>query len=428
MPSTVIVGMQWGDEGKAKVLDFLAEDADLIIRYQGGSNAGHTVVIGGERYAFHQVPSGILREGKVCVVGNGVVFDPEEFLAEIDALSARGVDARGRLFVSRKAHVVMPYHKAIERAEEQGRGSGKIGTTLRGIGPTYVDKYRRTGVRAEELLDEKILKAKVEEAVRWVKPFVPPEDPALNVAKVVADYLACGKRIAQYLADTERLINEAYSMRKNLLFEGAQGTMLDVDFGTYPYVTSSSSSACGVCAGSGISPRRIDRVVGVVKAYTTRVGGGPFPTELTDKTGERLREAGREFGTTTGRPRRCGWLDAVVLRYAVRINAVDSIAITKLDVLTGIPVIKVAKAYRVRGKETMEFPTLTEDLRVVESVYEEYEGWDEDISGKRRLKDLPPSARKYVDMIMDVCGCKADLVSVGHGRGDTIFTGAKKPR
>jgi adenylosuccinate synthase len=418
--------MQWGDEGKAKILDFLAEDADVIVRYQGGANAGHTVVIGDDRYAFHLVPSGVLREGKACLVGNGVVLDPEEILGEIDALAARGVDVTGRLFISSLAHVVMPYHKAVEKAEEQGRGGGKIGTTLRGIGPAYVDKYRRTGIRAEDLLDEKILRTKLEEAVKWIKPFVPEGDPAVNVDKLVTDFMEFGRRIKGYLTNTVKYVNEAYKAGKNLLFEGAQGTLLDIDLGTYPYVTSSSSSACGVCAGSGISPRRIDKIVGVVKAYTTRVGGGPFPTELTDKTGEQLREVGKEFGTTTGRPRRCGWLDAVALRYATMVNAVDSIAITKLDVLTGIPVLKIARAYKIRGEETTEFPTSIEDIKAAEPVYEEVPGWTENLSGKKKLSDLPVAARHYIDLITEICGCKATLISVGHSRRDTIVTGSKK--
>ncbi|MBN1807901.1 MAG: adenylosuccinate synthase [Planctomycetes bacterium] len=425
MPSTVIVGMQWGDEGKAKVLDFLAEDADLIVRYQGGANAGHTVVIGDDRFAFHLVPSGILRTGKVCVIGNGVVLDPEEIIGEIDELATRGVGVKGRLLISNRAHIVMPYHKAVEKAQEEGAGVGKIGTTLRGIGPAYVDKYRRTGVRAMDLLDESILRAKVAEGVKWTIPFVDGDNPALDLEKTVSDYMGYGERLGEFLVDSATFLNAGYAAGKALLFEGAQGTLLDVDFGTYPYVTSSSSSACGVCAGTGISPRHIDRVVGVVKAYTTRVGAGPFPTELLDETGERLRDVGGEFGTTTGRPRRCGWLDAVGLKFAAMLNGVDAIAITKLDVLTGIPVIRIAVAYRIAGKETREFPVGVAALEAAEPVYEEMPGWEEEIGDRTRLEDLPDNARRYVDRIADICGSETALVSVGRNRRETIVAGGE---
>jgi len=418
--------MQWGDEGKAKVLDFLAEDADVIVRYQGGANAGHTVVIGDDRYAFHLVPSGILREGKVCVVGNGVVIDPGEFIGEIEQLAARGVSVDGRLLVSRRAHVVMPYHKAVERAQEEKAGDAKIGTTLRGIGPAYVDKCRRSGVRVEDLLDGDVLRAKVEEAINWIRPFATSGDEALDVDKVTASHLDFGRRIAPYFTDTVAYLNAAYAAGKRLLFEGAQGTLLDVDFGTYPFVTSSSSSACGVSAGSGISPRHIDKIVGIVKAYTTRVGSGPFPTELTDDTGRKLREVGREFGTTTGRPRRCGWLDAVGLRYAAVLNGVDAIAVTKLDVLTGISAIRVARAYRIDGRETTDFPSSLAALQRVEPVYDEFPGWSENLSGAQKMSELPDAARRYLDAISAICGCDVVLVSVGHGRRDTILPGRER--
>lgn len=417
MPVTVIVGMQWGDEGKAKVLDFLAADADMIVRYQGGANAGHTVVIGGDRFAFHLVPSGILREGKTCVVGNGVVVDAAELLAELEALRARGVDATGRLMISDRAHLVLPYHKLVEKAQEETRGAHKIGTTLRGIGPCYVEKAGRTGVRTADLLDAGMLLGKVRAAWERCRPLC-PDAPAPE--EVTAELADLGRRLAPYIIDTVYLLNEACRQGKRLLFEGAQGTLLDVDFGTYPFVTSSNSSACGVGAGSGLSPRLIDRVIGVVKAYTTRVGGGPFPTEMQGEVGERVRERGREYGTTTGRPRRCGWLDAVGLRYAALLNAVDAIALTKLDVLSGVQPLRIARAYRIGGRQTEQFPARPEDLAAAEPVYEELAGWDADISHARSMQQLPAECVRYVAAVEDIAGARVSLVSVGHDRAASI--------
>lgn len=420
MSATVIVGLQWGDEGKAKVLDALAEEADMVVRYQGGSNAGHTVVVGGEKYAFHLVPSGILRLGRACVIGNGVVVEPRLLLEEIGQLEARGVEVKGSLIVSDRAHLVMPYHRRLEEAKGKAQ---KLGTTRRGIGPCYVDKMARVGIRVCDLYMPEGLRRRVLQRVEEVNNLlqkVYDEEP-LDGEKIVSEYLEYAEELAPFVTDTVRYLNRALDEGKNLLFEGAQGSLLDVDFGTYPYVTSSNSTSCGVTSGSGVGPTRIDKIIGVVKAYTTRVGEGPFPTELTDELGQKLRDLGREYGTTTGRPRKCGWLDAVGVRYALEINHVDSIAITKLDILSGFDEVKICKAYRLAGGEVTErFPAKLEDLVSAEPVYESLHGWDEETESARTAEELPREARRYVERVAEILGVRVELVSVGSGRDATI--------
>jgi len=423
MPATAIVGLQWGDEGKAKILDELAQASDIVCRYQGGANAGHTVVVSGEKFAFHTVPSGIAHPGKLCAVGNGVALDPVALLEEIRALEARGLEVRSRLVISERAHLVLAYHKALEALDERSRGTGAIGTTLRGIGPCYADKAARAGFRVADLLRPGSFRKKLAERLKRVnaeielvfggKPLSPDE--------VAEEALAAGRELAPMVGDVSELLNDALDRGRSVLFEGAQGTLLDVDFGTYPFVTSSSASVLGVSAGTGIAPQRIDRVLGVMKAYTTRVGSGPFPTELNDETGSRLRERGREFGTTTGRSRRCGWFDAVATRFAARLNAVTEVALTKLDVLAGEPVLRIATAYVLPdGTRTDRFPAALDDLEAARPVYEEHQGWSGPLGEIRRAEDLPPAARSYVERLTGLVGAQTALISVGEGRGATI--------
>ncbi len=420
MPATVIVGLQWGDEGKAKVLDALAAEVDMVVRYQGGSNAGHTVVVGGKRYAFHLVPSGILRLGKTCVIGNGVVVEPRLLLEEIGELEARGVKVGEALLVSDRAHLVMPYHRRLEEAAGKAK---KLGTTRRGIGPCYVDKMGRVGLRVCDLYMPESFRERVLQRVKEANDVlqkVHGEEP-LEGEAIVSDYLAYAEKLEPYVMDTVRYLNRALDDGKHLLFEGAQGSLLDIDFGTYPYVTSSNSTSCGVTSGSGVGPTRIDRIVGVVKAYTTRVGEGPFPTELTDDPGQKLRDRGREYGTTTGRPRRCGWLDSVGVRYALEINHVDSIALTKLDVLSGFKEVRLCTAYRLKdGTVTERFPAKLEDLASAEPVYESLPGWEEEMESARTAEELPTRAREYVERVAEILGVRVELVSVGSGREATI--------
>ena len=420
MPATVIVGLQWGDEGKAKVLDALAEEADIVVRYQGGSNAGHTVVVGGERYAFHLVPSGILRLGKVCVIANGVVLEPGLLLEEIGELEARGVKVKGALLVSDRAHLVMPYHRRLEEAAGKAE---RLGTTRRGIGPCYVDKMGRVGVRVCDLYAPESFRARVLRRVKEINDVLQKvynEEP-LDGESIVSDYLGYAEKLAPLVTDTVSYLNRALDEKKRLLFEGAQGSLLDIDFGTYPYVTSSNSTSCGVTSGSGVGPTRIGGIIGVVKAYTTRVGEGPFATELRDESGRKLRDRGKEYGTTTGRPRRCGWLDVVGVRYALEINHVDSIAVTKLDVLRGFDEVKICTAYRLEGGAlTGRFPARLEELASAEPVYESLEGWDEETESARTVEELPRQARAYVERVAELLEVKVGLVSVGSGRDATI--------
>lgn len=418
-----IIGAQWGDEGKGRVVDALGSRVDIFARYQGGANAGHTVIVDGTKYVFHLLPSGMLYPCKTCIIGNGVVIDPDQLLTELRELQEQGKD-RARLLISGAAHVVMPYHKLLDRAQESLRGKGrKIGTTGRGIGPAYVDKYSRCGIRVEDLLDGDILREKLEynleeKNLQFTKIY---GGKPLPFDEVYEKALEWGKAMAPYVGDASLVINEALRDGKNVLFEGAQGTLLDIDHGTYPYVTSSSPIAAGGCVGLGVGPGAVDRVIGVVKAYCTRVGEGPFPTEDTGSVGERLRENGGEYGATTGRPRRCGWLDMVALRYAVRVNGMTSIALTKLDVLTGFDRIAVCMAYLVDGKRHDHFPSGVSPQQKAEPQYIYLEGWKEDLMACREFSDLPAQARAYVEYIEKTAGVPVNLIGVGPGREQTIL-------
>jgi adenylosuccinate synthase len=419
----VIVGSQWGDEGKGKIVDVLARDADVVVRYQGGSNAGHTVVTNKGTYVFHLLPSGVLYRGKLCLVGNGVVVDPEALIEEIDSLQRSGVKIGRNLLISDRAHVIMPYHKVVEKASEESKGPHRIGTTGRGIGPTYADKMARIGVRMSDLLNSDLLRAKLEVNVAEINTFLERvyQVNGVELEKVFLQYRAYGERLAQHIVDVSLQLERAIAKQRTILFEGAQGTHLDVDFGSYPYVTSSSASAGGACTGTGVGPTTIDAVLGITKAYTTRVGSGPFPTELKDQLGARLQERGREFGATTGRPRRCGWFDAVAVRYAKRVNGLTSQAITKLDVLDESAEIKVCTAYRYRGSTYTEVPADLEVLSHCEPVYESLRGWQVSTTGITSRSALPKLARVYLDRIEQLTGCQIDLVSTGTKRHETIM-------
>ena len=427
MPGLVVVGAQWGDEGKGKVVDLLAEQADLVIRFQGGNNAGHTIVRGDEVYKFHLIPSGILYPDTVCAVGNGVVVDPRVLIDEIEALQRRGVDLSG-LRVSANAHLIMPYHLLLDQAGEAKLGELQIGTTRRGIGPCYADKAARLGIRMQDLLDEKILKQKIYAAMEpkrlMLRPFA--KDPALDLHTMTEQYGAFGHRLEPYIADTAPLAWQALDSSGLVVFEGAQGTMLDIDHGTYPFVTSSNPVAGAACVGAGVGPKAIDEVWGVAKAYATRVGAGPFPTELEDETGERIREAGGEFGTTTGRPRRTGWLDLVALRYAVRVNGLTGLVLTKLDVLTGIDPLYVAIRYlgSEEGATFESFPYHQSILHKARGDLVELPGWQEDVSEARSIDDLPTNAQAYLDFISDFLGIPVVMVGVGAPRDAMIWTEA----
>jgi adenylosuccinate synthase len=422
MPAIVLIGAQWGDEGKGKATDLLGERAQWVVRYQGGNNAGHTVVLpDGQDFALHLIPSGILTPGVTNVIGNGVVVDPGVLLEELAGLETRNVDT-DRLLISADAHLIMPYHVAIDRVTERYLGKAKIGTTGRGIGPAYQDKVARVGVRVQDLLDEKILRQKVEAALEFknqvlVKVY---NRRALDPDQVVDTVLAQGARFAHRIADTRLLLNQALGRGETVLLEGSQGTLLDVDHGTYPFVTSSNPTAGGACAGSGIGPTKITAVVGILKAYTTRVGSGPFPTELHDAMGERLRKAGGEIGVTTGRPRRVGWFDAVIGRYAARVNGITDFFLTKLDVLSGLETVPVCVAYEVDGRRTTEMPMTQTDLHHAVPVYEELPGWWEDLSRCRTFAELPANAQAYVARVEELCGATVAAIGVGPGRDQTI--------
>jgi adenylosuccinate synthase len=417
------VGAQWGDEGKGKIVDLLAEDADAVIRFQGGNNAGHTIVRDGEKFALHLIPSGILHAGTKCVIGNGVVIDPKVLTGEIDGLRARGVDLSG-LRISANAHLIMPYHRLLDQEGEQRLGKLQIGTTKRGIGPCYADKASRLGIRVQDLLDEKILKKKIVAAMDpkrlLLRPYVREQE--LDLQTMTEEYLTYGHRIEQYIADTPRLTWDVLDRGGKVLFEGAQATLLDIDHGTYPFVTSSNPIAGSAAIGAGVGPKDIDEIYGIAKAYATRVGAGPFPTELEDETGEYLRTKGGEFGTTTGRPRRCGWLDLVALKYAARINTMTALVVTKLDVLTGLDKIAVATKYR--GAEEAEFTDFPYHQSVLHRARGEYEwlpGWTEDIGECRTRDDLPQAARDYLDYVSDFIGVPIVLVGVGPARDQIIW-------
>jgi len=422
VPAIVLLGAQWGDEGKGKATDLLGEQVDYVVKYNGGNNAGHTVVVGGETYALHLLPSGVLSPGVTPVIGNGVVVDLTVLFDEIDAINARGIDT-SRLLVSGNAHVITEYHRTVDKVGERFLGNAKIGTTGRGIGPAYSDKMSRLGVRVQDLFDEKILRQKVEGALELknqllVKAY---NRKAISVDAVVDELLAYADRLQPMVLDTSLLLTQALDTGKVVLLEGGQATMLDVDHGTYPFVTSSNPTAGGACTGSGIPPTRIDRVVAIVKAYTTRVGSGPFPTELLDAAGNRLRDRGAEFGTTTGRPRRCGWYDAVIARYAARIHGVTDFVLTKLDVLTGLETIPVCVGYRVGDKTYDQMPMTQTDFHHAVPVYEEFPGWDEDIGTARSMEDLPKNARRYVEALEAMTSVPISVVGVGPGRDESII-------
>jgi adenylosuccinate synthase len=421
MANVIVVGAQWGDEGKGKITDLLAERAHWVVRYQGGANAGHTVIVKGVTYKLHLVPSGILYGDVGCVIGSGTVIDPAKLLNEIAMLKERNINV-SRLKISLGAHVTMPYHRVLDQAEETRRGASAIGTTGLGIGPTYTDKANRSGFRLGDLLDPPRFKARLQEVLELknliltrIYGFEP-----LDLEAIFEEYVDFGKQLAPYLTNTSQLVYDAISRGDNVLFEGAQGTLLDIDQGTYPYVTSSHPIAGGACVGVGIGPTAIDRVIGVAKAYTTRVGSGPFPTELDDSLGEELRRIGQEFGTTTGRARRTGWFDAVVGRTAVRVNGLDSLAITKLDVLDTLPELKICTAYTYQGKTLTEFPTDYEILQACEPVYETVPGWQSDTTALTEYAQLPENARKYLDRLQELLGVPVAIVAVGPGREQTI--------
>ena len=425
MPNTILVGAQWGDEGKGKIIDVLTSQADVIVRYQGGSNAGHTVITGGKKYVLHLIPSGILHPGKQCVIGNGVVMDPLDLIKEIEGLRADGIEPAGRLFISSRTHMVMKWHRALDAADEARRAQDKkIGTTGRGIGPAYGAKVGRTGLRVGDMLSPSFLEAVKEATEETNQTLASWGAPTLAVDELVSVYRQAAETLAPYIADTVAYVNEADRSGKSVLLEGAQGTMLDIDFGTYPFVTSSNPTAGGACTGSGLPPRRIDRVVGVIKCYTTRVGAGPFPTELTDAIGEQLRQKGGEFGATTGRPRRCGWFDAVVGRYAAMVNGVDFWAMTKLDVLDDQPVVKICVAYeRDDGVRYETFPSDLSALTRCRPVYEEMPGWLTPTSHITRYEELPLKARAYVERLVALIGGRLGILSVGPARETTLRLG-----
>ncbi|NQT29771.1 MAG: adenylosuccinate synthase [Candidatus Saganbacteria bacterium] len=423
MSVTIIVGSQWGDEGKGKITDLLSRDMDMVVRYQGGNNAGHTVVIKDKTFKLHLIPSGIFYANVLCVIGNGVVVDPAVLIQEIETLKTQGFPV-DNLRISSQAHVIFPYHRYMDQAQEKKREAGRIGTTCRGIGPCYVDKFNRRGIRISDLYNEKVLKEKlawnIEEKSFLLENFYKFEKK-IDLDQLINEYLGYAHGIKKYVVEeSTTLVDEAVKKNKNILLEGAQGTMLDVDQGTFPFVTSSNPVAGGACIGAGIGPKAIDEVIGVVKAYVTRVGSGPFPTEITGKLGEELREKGGEYGATTGRPRRCGWFDAVVMRHATKINSLTQLAVTKLDVLDDLEKIQICVAYEYKGKKIQDFPTDIYRLEECKPVYEEVSGWQEDTTKVKDYKDLPKKAQKYLKKLSDLAGARISLVSVGAERGQII--------
>ena len=420
MSVTVLVGSQWGDEGKGKIVDILSEKFDIVARYQGGANAGHTVEIGEKQYILHLIPSGILRDGVKCVIGNGVVIDPQALLDEIKILEDNGIKVEGRLFISHNAHLIMPYHKLFDSISESGKN--KIGTTGRGIGPCYIDKFDRKGIRIVDLLNRDVLEKKLRQNVDEKNILLKKlyGDKGFDIEEIIKEYISFDEAIDSYVTDVPLMLNNAIKEGKNILLEGAQGTLLDVDHGTYPFVTSSNPTSGGACTGSGIPPNKIDNVFGIVKAYTTRVGNGPFPTELTDEAGEKLRQEGAEFGATTGRPRRCGWFDAFLVRYSAMINGIDAVAITKLDVLSIFEKIKVCVGYKLNEKLLKSFPSDVDRLSSVTPVYETVDGWMEDISECKSYNELPPKTKEYLEFISDQANIKIEIVSVGPKRRQTF--------
>ncbi|HEX6922586.1 MAG TPA: adenylosuccinate synthase [Bacillales bacterium] len=420
MSSVVVVGTQWGDEGKGKITDFLSEHAEVIGRYQGGNNAGHTIVFGGKKYKLHLIPSGIFYNEKVCVIGNGMVIDPKALVEELQYLHDRGVSTEN-LRISNRAHLILPYHHKLDVLEEESKGADKIGTTKKGIGPAYMDKAARIGIRIADLLEPEEFKSKLQRNLKEKNRLLEKvyETEGYEAKTIVEEYLEYGKEIAPYVCDTSVVLNDALDGGRRVLFEGAQGVMLDIDQGTYPFVTSSNPVAGGVAIGSGVGPTKINHVVGVAKAYTTRVGDGPFPSEIHGETGDTIREAGNEYGTTTGRARRVGWFDSVVVRHARRVSGITDLSLNSLDVLTGIESIKICVAYKYNGEKIKEFPASLNILSKCEPVYEEMPGWNEDITGAKSLDDLPENARHYLERITELTGISLSIFSVGPDRSQT---------
>jgi adenylosuccinate synthase len=422
MAGILVCGAQWGDEGKGRFVDFLAKESDMVIRFQGGNNAGHTVIVDGVTYKLHLIPSGILYEDKPCIIGNGVVVDPGAFLDEIEGLKKSGIDT-GSLHISDRAHVVMPYHRELDGIYEDSLGDKKIGTTKKGIGPAYTDKTARVGIRFCDMLDKERLAKLIKEQTAAKNEIITKiyKKPLLDADKIVEEYLGYAEKLKPYIKDTSLMIYEAYKAGKTLLFEGAQGMLLDLDYGTYPYVTSSHPTAGGVFSGVGIGARALTEVVGVVKSYTTRVGAGPFVTELIDETGDLIREKGHEYGTTTGRPRRCGWLDLVIIGFAARINGITSIALSRMDTLGGIDKVKVCVGYDFNETIIKNYPASLSDLEKCKPIYEEFEGWDENLSEIREFDKLPSAAQKYIKFIEDYLEIPVDMVGVGPNREECIL-------
>ena len=422
MSNKIVVGAQWGDEGKGKITDMLAETADLVVRYGGGNNAGHTVIVGDVKFELHLIPSGILYEDKKSVLGGGVVIDPEAMVEEMEGLEERGISL-ANLYISETAHVILPYHRMLDALEEKRKGDSKIGTTGKGIGPCYTDKTARRGIRIADMMDEGRFRAKLEKALDYHNELLEKVYDAkkLDADEIVKEYQPYIEKLRPYVTNTSLLLNEAHKNNKKIFFEGAQGTLLDIDYGTYPFVTSSNPTAGGVCTGTGMGPTTIDDVIGVTKAYLTRVGAGPFPTELDNEWGEFLRDKGHEFGVTTGRPRRCGWLDIPILKHAVRVNGLTEIALTKIDVLTGIDEIKVCTAYQHGEEVVEEFPPYLESEIPYEPIYETWPGWEEDITNIRKYENLPENAQNYIERIEDLIGIPAKIISVGPGRKEAII-------
>jgi len=423
MPNVIVLGLQWGDEGKGKIVDVLSEKADVVARYQGGHNAGHTVVIKNEKFILHVIPSGILYKGKKCLIGNGVVVEPASLLEEINGLKKRGIEIdKNNLFLSKNAHVIMPYHMALDRENEKLRGSKSIGTTGRGIGPAYCDKINRSGIRVADLLQPEFFKEKLKANLFNINFLLENlyKAQVFNIDNIYDEYMGYAEKLKEHVADTDIIIDKTIAEGGNILLEGAQGTLLDIDHGTYPYVTSSNATAGGACTGLGIGPTKISKVLGVVKAYTTRVGAGPFPTEIKDSLGDAIREKGGEYGATTGRPRRCGWLDMVILRHSARINGLTGIAITKLDILDGLETIKICTSYKHNGKIYKEFPKELNIFQECEPVYEETKGWTESTIGIKDFEKLPDAAKAYVKKIENMLGVEAHIISTGQRRDELI--------
>ncbi|QQM95997.1 adenylosuccinate synthase [Staphylococcus pseudintermedius] len=420
MSSIVVVGTQWGDEGKGKITDFLAEQADVIARFSGGNNAGHTIKFDGETYKLHLVPSGIFYKDKLAVIGNGVVIDPVALLKELDGLNERGI-ATDNLRISNRAHVILPYHIQQDELEEARRGDNKIGTTKKGIGPAYVDKAQRMGIRVADLLDKEVFEQRLKENLEYKNDYFQGmfKQDAPSFEDIFETYYATGQRLAPYVTDTAKVLDDAFVADERVLFEGAQGVMLDIDHGTYPFVTSSNPVAGNVTVGAGVGPTNVSKVVGVCKAYTSRVGDGPFPTELFDEKGHHIREVGREYGTTTGRPRRVGWFDSVVLRHSRRVSGITDLSINSIDVLTGLDEVKICTAYELDGKEITEYPANLNDLKRCEPIFETLPGWTEDITGVRTMEELPDNARRYLERISELCNVHISIFSVGPDRNQT---------